>query len=224
MLVVVPDLGVVQVDQQLTFRLGDRVGVVDGALIERLRLAPAQFAVGVQRRVLAGRLVRAVGVHVVVPQEDGLVVGLCVEPRQRSLVDLVGPRVVSVPQLVDRPLRERDELVLAEMQVVVEGVEPLIEAVRPRDERVRVKARGRVPRLGERRGDRVGGESVVVADRDVRVLPGQKRRHGLSRVRARAVRVRISEALGRERVEHWRGVAVIAVTPEMVRAERVGGE
>ena len=224
MLVVVPDLGVVQVDQQLPFVVSDRLGVVDRALVQRLGLAPAQLAVRVQGRVLAGRLVRPVGVHVVVPQEHRLVVGPRVEPRQRPVVDLVGARVVAVPQLVDGALRERDEFVLAEVEVVVEGVEPPVEAVRPRDERVRVKPRGRVPRLRQRRRHGVRREPVVVTDRGVRVLPGQQRRHRFPRVRARAVRVREPEALGRELVEHRRGVAAVAVTPEVVRAERVGGQ
>jgi hypothetical protein len=34
----------------------------------------------------------------------------------------------------------------------------------------------------------------------------------------------LPKALGRERVEHRRGIAVIAVTSEVVRAERVGGQ
>jgi len=76
LLVVVSDLGVVQVDQQFALVVGDRVGVIDRPLVQRLRLSAAQFAVSVQRRVLPGRLIGTMRVHIVVPQEERLVVRL----------------------------------------------------------------------------------------------------------------------------------------------------
>jgi len=68
---------------------------------------------------------------------------------------------VAVAELIDGALCERDEFVLTEMEIVVEGVESSVEPVRSGHKRVRVESRRREPGLGERRRHGVGREPIV---------------------------------------------------------------
>ncbi len=160
-----------------------------------------------------GRRVRVEQVH---PHEDGPRGGRLPQPRQRR-----GHRLVSAAFDVGGPRR----VVAAREPVVVDRkatteAEPVVHR-KPGHEGCRLVAGLREP-LGDR--GHVGAENepgVVANPMAQRRQAGENRRVRGQRQRNVGHGVRKPDAPRRQRVDHWRRRAPIAVAAQMVRAERV---
>jgi hypothetical protein len=131
---------------------------------------------------------------------------------------------VSVPEFVQSPLSQSDDLVFPEVEVVVELVESTVESVRPRDEWIRMEASRGESIVRECRSNCVCRQSIVVGDGDVRILTSQQRGDSLTRVRTRTVSVFESDALRGEFVDDRGGLSMVSVAREVVSTKGVGRE
>ena len=163
-----------------------------------------------------GRIVRRVRVVEVDPAEEALVLDL-VEPGERLVGDLVA-----------RPIdaAERERLVLAEIEVVEVGLEPLRDAPLVvehvgADESAGVEA-ARLEPLGQRRLAVVEEEAAVVAHAvRGRILAGEDRRVRRERERRRRDRLLEEHALARHAIDGRRLDAVVPVRVDVIGARRV---